>query len=182
MQPAVSPFVYRPHVEQGGVTITPDLSIRAVMGLDEAGRASQISPAALSSSPVLVYQDGAGDLRTAFTFTQAAFGLLVGIALVVTTGGLIRQIAAARTAWRYPDVHDHTDQICLMADGALMGSMDQWETQGVLQDGIIEQGTMAVASAGALIEGSGAEMTVSLSLEDRLERTALAARYQILPL
>lgn len=182
MQPAVSPFVYRPHVEQGGVTITPDLSIRALTTLDEASRAAPVPPTVLTSAPVLTHPDGTGALRAAFTFTQAAFGLLVGIALVITADGLVRQIAAARTAWRYPDLYDHADQVLLMAHGVSLGGLDQWETRGVLQDGVIERGAMAVAPTGAVIEGTGAAATVSLSLEDRREQTALAAHYQVLPL
>jgi len=177
LRPAVPPFVFRPHVEQGGVTITPDLPIHALWSLDEQGHLHPADQAAISSSTALTKPGGAGALQAAFTFTQASFGLLVGVAVVAVSQGVIQHVAAARMAWRYPAIEAHRDQVFLVVDGHSVGCLDQWVAVGGSPADLVKKGAMVVAPAGAAIEITGAAVT--LNLEDRQEKAALSARYQI---
>lgn len=115
---AATPFVWRPHVEEGGVTLTPDLSISTVSVTMPDGTLQARNADLLTGTPVL---SKAQTLHAVMFFAAATRGTLVSFGLA--SGGDIHRVHVARTAWRLSG-----DPLCLTVNGRTISEATAWSS------------------------------------------------------
>lgn len=187
LQPAVQPFVFRPHVEQDGITLTPDIAVHSVTALNRQRTIQRLLPSVLSSSPVIGPPAGGSRLAPACVFVPATFGMLVSVALVVGTPDTVVLASVARTAWRYPALQDHTGAVTVTVNGSGAGTL-----AGCLEDLQAAGVPVAAGAAGSMIvvprtgaadglpeAGGDNDGAISLRLEDSHTAASLTARFTV---